>query len=540
MAGFVDNGSENGSPIFQRIRESAKNLSRFGMKYEDMVVKNSMAVGSTEAAFLNKNKSNVIDENMMYSLAKQDTSVKQYISYFDKDYKGKRDYLRKFALNPEIEQVLDTICDEAINYDPSNFFAYPAFLDLTNINEKSKEKIYDAFKTLYDVWGFSDDITAWQYFRQLLVDGFLAFEIIFDDRGENIIGFKELDPITLIPSVEKQPNGTLVDIWIQNPNDARKKRTLYDSQIIYISYAKGNSVSRLSYTERLIRPYNTLRIIEYTRIIWSVMNSSYKMKMTVPVGSRSPQKALQTLGELMSIYKEDFRLSDDTGELLIDGSPKIQFYKNYLIPQGQNGQPSIDPLKAEGPDLNDTAPLAYFYDKFIEESKVPASRFKGLDGSSTAAYSNSADGLDREEVRFSKFINRLRSIFQDIMIKPLWVQACKDNKALENDLNFRSQLGLSFVSDNSFKINQEMEIITKKKESVDSLAGIPGDDDNPYFSAKYLIENFLGLSEDDIKANEEAKKKKEKEKKESGESEGGESGGEAGAEGGEKEPEVTL
>jgi hypothetical protein len=524
MAGFVDN--QTGSPVFERIRESAKQLSRFGMKYEDMVLKNSMAVGSTEAAFLNKNKSNILDENFLYSLAKQDTTVRQYISYFDKDYKGKRDYLRKFSLNPEIEQVLDTVCDEAINYDPSNFFAYPDFLDLTTINEKMREKLYENYKKIYDMWGFADDITAWQYFRQFLVDGFLAFEIIYDDKGKNVIGFKELDPITLIPSVEKQPDGTLLNIWVQFPDDSRRKRTLYDSQIIYISYAKGNSISRLSYTERLIRPYNTLRIIEYTRIIWSVMNSSYKMKMTVPVGSRSPQKAMQTLGELMSIYKEDIRLNDDTGELLVDGGPKIQFYKNYLIPQGQNGQPQIDPLKADGPDLNDTAPLAYFYDKFIEESKVPATRFKGLDGSSTSSYANSADGLDKEEIRFSKFISRLRSIFQEIIVKPLWLQTCKDFKSLEDDFSFKSQLGLKYVSDNSFKINQEIEMITKKKEAVDALAAIMGDGEKPYFSMPYLIENFLGLSDADIKANLAAKKKKEKEAKKEGEEKGGEAEGE--------------
>ena len=524
MAGFIDN--ENGNPVFQRIRESVKSISKFGMRYEDMVIKNSMAVGATEAAFINQNKTNVPDENMMYSLAKQDTMVKQYISYFDKDYKGKRDYLRKFSLNPEIEGVLDIVCDESINYDPSNYYAYPDFLDITTLKEKTREKVYDVFRKIYDIWGFSDDITAWQFFRQFMVDGFLAFEIIWDNRGKEIIGFKELDATSLIPSVEKQPDGRHVNVWIQFPNDPKKTRMLYDSQIIYMSYAKGNSVSRLSYVERLIRPYNTLRIIEYTRVIWSVMNASFKLKMTVPVGSRSPQKAMQTLGELMSIYKEDISLSDDTGELLVDGAPKIQFYKNYLIPQGQNGQPTIEPLTMEGPNLNDPAPLAYFYDRFIEESKIPATRFKGLDGSSSATYSNTADGLDKEEVRFSKFISRLRTNFQDIVIKPLWLQICKDNPELEKDLVFKSQLGLKYISENPFRVNQEMELITKRKESVDSLAAIMEDGDKPYFSQTYLIENFLGLTPADIKANKIAKEKNAKKK----EKEGGE----------EEAPEVTL
>jgi hypothetical protein len=514
MAGFVDN--QSGNPIYQRIRESVKNISRFGMAYEDMVIKNSMAVGATEAAFLNKNKANIIDENLLYSLAKQDTTFKQYISYFDKDYKGKRDYLRKFSLNPEIEFVLDTICDEAINYDPANFFGYPEFMEAQDVKDKLKNQVDDIFKSLYDIWGFGDDITAWQYFRQFLVDGFLAFEIIYDDKGKNIIGFKELDPISLISGVEKQPDGSLLDTWVQYPNDPRKKRVLYDSQIIYISYAKGNSISRLSYTERLIRPYNILRIIEYTRVIWSVMNSSFKMKMTIPVGSRSQQKAMQTLGELMSIYKEDIQLDDSTGELLIDGAPRIQFYKNYMMPSGVNGTPTIEPLKMDGPDLNDPAPLSYFYDRFVQESKVPASRFTGPDGTSSGAYSNAAEGLDKEEIRFGKFINRLRSLFQEILMKPLWLQLCKDNPALGKDFDFKARLGLNFISENPFRLNQEMELITKKKEIIDSLAGVLDDDDKPYFSMKFLIEHMMGLNQDDIRVNNEIMEARAKKAKKEG------------------------
>ena len=536
MAGFVDNNDPSQSPIIQRIRESVRKLSTFGMKYDDMVIRNSQAVGVTEASFLNKNKANVEDESMLWTLAKQDITTRQFISYFDKDYKGKRDYLRKFSLNPEIEWVLDTICDEAISYDPANFFAYPDFIDITNINEKLKDDLYENYKKLYDIWGFSDDITGWQYFRQFLVDGFLCFEIIYDNDGKYIIGFKELDPVTIVPSVEKQMDGSFINTWTQFPQDPKRKRVLYDPQIIYISYAKGNSISRVSYIERLIRPYNILRIIEYTRIIWSVMNSSFRLKMTVPIGTKSPQKGMQALGELMSIYKEDVQLNDDSGELLIDGKPKIQFYKNYLMPSGVNGTPTIEPVNMEGPNLNDPAPLSYFFDKFVQESKVPPSRFHTPDGGNTSPYSNGAEGLDKEEIRFSKFVERLRSIFQEILTKPLWIQMTKKYTNLEKDFMFKSQLGLDYFSDNPFKINQEMDVINKRKESVTSMAGLVGDEEKPYFSTAFLIETFLGMSRQDIVANREAVERKEKEKKKAEKEKEGEEGGE----GEEKEPEVTL
>lgn len=537
MAGFTDNNDPSQSPVIQRIRDSLKRLSTFGMKYDDMVIRNSQAVGATEASFLNKNKSNVEDEGMLWTLAKQDITTKQFISYFDKDYKGKRDYLRKFSLNPEIEWVLDILCDESISYDAFNYFAYPDVLDFTDLSDKVKEDLYDNYKKIYEVWGFNDDITAWQYFRQFLVDGFLAFEIIYDNSGKEIIGFKEIDAVTIVPSVEKQPDGSFLNTWTQFPQDPRKRRVLYDPQIIYISYAKGNSVSRISYTERLIRPYNILRIIEYTRVIWSVMNASFKMKMTVPIGTRSQQKGMQTLGELMSIYKEDVQFNDDTGELLMDGRPRIQFYKNYLMPQSSTGTPTIEPLTTEGPNLNDTTPLNYFYDKFSMESKIPASRFHGPDGGNTSAYVNAAEGLDKEEIRFSKFISRLRSIFQEILVKPLWIQMVKKYPKLSDDFMFKSQLGLQYFSDSPFKINQEMEMLLKRKESITAMSALMEDGEKPYFSTSFLVENFLGISQQDILANKtavkkkkeeaekEAKKKKEEEEKKA--KEGGEEGAEA-------------
>jgi len=534
MAGFVDNSNQ--SPIIQRIRDSVKSLSTFGMRYDDLVIKNSQAIGSTEAIFLRKNV--IEDEATLYSLAKQDTETKQYISYYDNDYKGKRDYLRKFSLNSEIDYVLDLVADEAISYDPKHFFAYPSFISFTDVSDKLMNGVNSAYKKIYDLWGFGDDISAWQYFRQFLVEGFLAFEIVYDNKGKNVIGFKELDPVTLQPSVEKQPNGSYLNIWIQYPQDEKKRRILYDSQIIYISYAKGNSVSRISYVERLIRPYNILRIMEYTRVIWSVMNASFRLKMTVPIGSKSPQKAMQTLGELMSIYKEDVNFNNETGELLIDGRPKIQFYKNYMMPSGTNGTPTIEPVNISGPNLSDTAPLQYFWEKFMEETKIPLSRFSGPDFIPQGVIGTAAEGLDKDEIRFSKFINRLRSVFQEIMVKPLWLQLCQDFPAIKDDFSFKSQLGINYVTENPFRINQEIEVMTKKKESIVSLYGLTDDFDRPYFSLDFLVKNMLGMSSDDLKENQETKDKIKEEKKKM-ESQGESTGSEQPPMGGESpEPPV--
>lgn len=541
MAGFL--GGDNGvNPFFNAILNNLRKIGSFGMSYGDMVVKNSQAIGTTENVFLSRG--GIIDENFLYSLKKADTTSKQYIAYFDKDFNNKRIYLRQFALNPEIEYILDTVCDETIVYDDKNFFGYFVNTDIKGLGEEKEQEIHQRFKEIYNLFGFNEGISGWHYFRQFLVDGILAFEIVFDSKGKKIIGFKELDPGSLLPSVEKQLDGTFVECWIQYPDNPAMSRKLYDSQIIYISYAKGNTITRLSYVERLVRSFNLLRIMEHTRIIWNVMNSSYRMTMTVPIGTKSPQKAKQSLAELMSIYKEDIRLDSDSGELFVNGRPNIQFFKNYLMPSTPNGTPDVTPLTGSGDatPFSDLKALAYFADKLKLDSKIPYSRFDREDRGTMGTYSGNAEGLDQEEIRFFKFITRLRSIFQDILLKPLWIQFSLDHPELQKDFMIKSQFGLDYVKDNSFAEVRYMEILNARKEQVNKIAGLQDSEGKPYFSLKYVLDKYLGMTDDDKVANQKAKErtakkkeeaeKKEKEEKEKGEGEEGESK--------EKEDSFTL
>lgn len=498
MAGFIDRISNN--KLFNAIQTSIKEIANLGIRYDDMVVKNSQAIGATEGRFL---KQGILgDEALMYTLSVADIGPKKYIAFFDKDYASRREFLRKFSLNGEIQWILDTITDEAIIQDERQFFCYEQHINI-DISDEIKEAYVENFKKVYTYFHFNDDITAWQYFFQLLVDGFLAFEIIYNDEGTKLIGFKELDPITLRPGVEKQADGTFKNVWFQNEMDPALKRKLYDSQVIYIAYAKGNSISRVAYVERLIRSFNLLRIMEHTRIIWAVMNASFRMKMVVPIGSKSPQKARESLGELMSIYKEDVRLDYDSGELFINGRPNIPFYKNYMFPNKNGEQTDISVIGGEGPDLSDMTQLDYFKNNLMLDSKVPAGRFDKANGG--GQFVMGSDGIDREEIRFSKFINRLRSIFQEILTKPLYLQMVLDFPDLKDDEMFKSQIGVRFNKDNVFERMKEMDVLNKSAEFIGNMKEIQTMRDGaeaPYFHPKFLVERYLFLNQAEMDLNE--------------------------------------
>ena len=98
---------------------------------------------------------------------------------------------------------------------------------------------------------------------------------------------------------------------------------------------------------------------------------------------------------------------------------------------------------------------------------------------------------------------------------------------------------MNFFSDNPFKVNQEIDVINKRKESVTAMVGLMGDDEKPYFSVPFLVENFLGIDKKDLKSNEEIKERKKKEKEKEAKKGGGKEG-EAGAAEGEETPAVTI
>ena len=503
MAGFLDSFRKGALSNINSAGESLRNLSRIGLKYEDMVLRNSNAIGITEdqKGFQFNPMSNDSDD-MYYafaSLALTDTGMRKKISFFDKQYVKKRDDLRKVALQDEIEDILDTLTDECIVFDEQNSFCSASFLS-GDIDDKIKKSLNSNFRKIYNYFGFSDGKSSWDFFRKWLIDGFLAFEIIYDDQQKNVIGFKELKPESLLFGIDPQTNKK---IWIQNKGQGAKERTLYDSQIIYISYASNDQLSRVSYVERLIRSFNLLRIMEHTRIIWAVTNASYKMKFIIPVGGKSKTRAKQSLAQLMNGYREVVDFDYQSGELTTNGKPHMQFNKEYWLPSKEGEVPEIESLGGDGPELSDIETLKYFSDKLKMASKIPFSRF---DKDSPAGFEMAADGMLREEIKFSKFVNRLRSIFQEILVKPLYNQMILQYPELKDDESFKNSVSIRYNKENLFDEMKKMELVSKRVEFIQTLKDnmtVQDADMNEtsYWDLDFLIEKYGGFSEEDLEAN---------------------------------------
>lgn len=246
MAGFVlRNIDGKPSGFISNIQRNIRYLSALGMKWDDKLIKQSKSIGIAEAQ--EDTMYNMYGQSQYYS--GQDIGQKEFIAFYDKEYPVRRDFLRRFAMNGEIEYVLETIADETVVYDEAGYFAYPNTKTLKSVLKEEKAKIIvddinEAFKKVYYAFGFNNGHDGWHYLKKLLIDGFLSFEIIYDvnedDKAENVLGFKEIDPVSLEPELRKDEEGNEYRVWVQYRGDSARQRELLDANVIYMSWARAN------------------------------------------------------------------------------------------------------------------------------------------------------------------------------------------------------------------------------------------------------------------------------------------------------------
>lgn len=511
FARSVKTTSEPSKKKKRMITKLFSNLSRLGMDYDDEIIENMRAVPADPNLMTDQEK--LMDKSLLASInsnwkVKSDRDK----NFFEKDYGVKREALRQLALQPELEDILDTMTNESIVYDSNySYFAEPYIdtKDYEGFTKDSKDKINKLlssnYQRLYKLLNWR--VNAWDDFKRWLIEGILAWEIVYDslENPTKIIGLIPIDATTLTKKVE---NNKIYYIQFAGVNG--RERKLLDSQVVYIQYQETNAIARISYLERLIRPFNIYRIIEQAQLIWTITNASYKMKFTIPVKNMSRAHAMQTLSSAMNRYKEDIKFVGDTGELTVNGQVNLPFNKEYWMPETESGSPQIETLGGEGPELNDSDYLKFFKNQLYKISKIPLSRFDQESGETW--FGADASSVARTEIDFGRFVTRLRNTFSQIILKPLIIQLCIDMPELQEERPFLNSIQLKYNSYNIFEELLEMDLMQKRVEFIqmmkDSMVDMdPNGCEVKFFSSEFLVKKYLKMSDADLAENARMKEK---------------------------------
>ena len=486
--------------IFNRVLRGLSNVFG-GLDYNDMKIKNAYALGVHEET------SDVLyhpQSTNMYDLFTKKTIArfldKKSIAYLDRTYLDKRKILRQYSIKDEIKEFIVQICDECIIYDESNKFCYVKDLPDT-YDQTTRQKYQEAFDRIMNEFNFIDGVVAWNYLRTLLIDGYLAYEIIYDDRQKNIIDLAPLDPMTLIVATDPMSNTM---IWIQYPDNPQLRRVLLDAQIIYISYSNNNEYGDTSYVENLIRPYNQLKMIEQAKILYNINQASLYKKFVIPVDGLSRQQAEQQVYELMSDYHEDVQWDEHLGLVMMNGSTNIPHAKDFWFPASGGNSPTFDIVRPEQNNLAEDVTLQWFFKNFKRSSKIPFQRFEEESGGGTLY--DSTTSITRDEIKFKNYINRIRTIYKEIITKPLRIQMILDFPELKKDPVFYNSMHLMFNSDVLFEEWKYLANLDKRAQIAANLSSNLQDmEGKPFLSVEWIARNIMKFSDHDIEENEKYK-----------------------------------
>ena len=428
----------------------------------------------------------------------------------------KRNYLIELSLQPEVEDILDTLVDEVIVKNPEKKYVFkPIFdaMDIIDLKDGVEEQINDAitawFPKLYRMLGLGDQ-GAKKLVKNFLIWGKIAFEIIYDslENPTKIIGIIPIDAITLTEAWE---NGQR--FYIQEPKFgiSCQQRVLHDSQVIFIQW--DEDYGRISYVERLLRYFNIYRIMERSKILWFITHSQARTHFTIPTAGKGRAKSAQTLASAMNRYSDHIEFDDETGTLMVNGESTWTASKEFWTAETDSGKPQIEDVSAEGIDLSETGSISFYEGRLYKISKIPINRF---DPSSSEAWNIDPTSQRREEIKFSNFVNGIRSKISPVVIKPLQIHLCLKFPELIQDDEILSSIVLEYEHNNVFDEMADMEIMDKKVDFISKLQESlvvtdAAGREHKYFPRNYLVQKYLKLSDEEIKTIQKMKKKEDEE-----------------------------
>ena len=448
-------------------------------------------------------------------------------SYVDIEgvYRTESDLLRRYremSLHPEVDSAIEDIVNEAIVSDSDDS---PVKIELSNLNASDgiKKKIRQEFKIILDLLDF--DKKCHEIYRNWYIDGKLYYHKVIDLKKPEE-GIQELryidamkmryirktkkdnknpgivvrnnneDPMDLIfPEVEEYfmytPKLQYPNQAAGGMNDAKGVKIAKDS----ITYCTSGLVDRnkgttLSYLHKAIKSLNQLRMIEDSLVIYRLSRAPERRIFYIDVGNLPKQKAEQYLRDVMSRYRNKLVYDAGTGEIR-DDKKFMSMLEDFWLPRREGGRGTEITTLPGGQNLGEITDIDYFKKKLYKSLNVPPSR---MDGDSGFNLGRSSEIL-RDELKFTKFVGRLRKRFSNMFNDMLKTQLILKNIVTPEDWELMSEhIQYDFLYDNHFSELKESELMTERLNMVATAEPYVG----KYFSQDYLRRKILRQTDEEI------------------------------------------
>lgn len=442
---------------------------------------------------------------------------------------------REMALHPEVDSAIEDIVNEAIVSDSNDV---PVQIELSNLNASDgiKKKIRDEFKYILDLLDF--DKKSHEIYRNWYIDGRLYYHKIIDLKKPQD-GIKELRYIDAMKmkyvrqekKKDNNGNGAFIKKINNDPMDYEfpeiEEYFIYNPKMSYptspmtgksssvtsggikmakdaITYCTSGLVDRnksitLSYLNKAIKSLNQLRMIEDSLVIYRLSRAPERRIFYIDVGNLPKVKAEQYLRDVMMRYRNKLVYDASTGEIR-DDKKFMSMLEDFWLPRREGGRGTEISTLPGGQNLGEITDIEYFKKKLYRSLNVPPSRMDGEGGFNLGRSSE----ILRDELKFTKFVSRLRKRFSQMFNDMLKTQLILKNIVTPEDWDLMQQhIQYDFLYDNHFSELKEAELLSERLNLVATAEPYIG----KYYSQDYVRRNILRQTDQEIIEQDEIIKK---------------------------------
>jgi len=425
--------------------------------------------------------------------------------------KTENDLIRRYrdiAIQPECDSAIEDIVSEGI---ASNEFDAPVSvrLDRLEYSDKVKKRIHEEFDRVLQLLDFN--VKGHDIFRRWYVDGRIYYHKVIDKKDPRK-GIKELryidprkikkvrevikdrpDPVTGIDKTKQA-----IEYYVYNEKVTDNQSTPQTALKITkdsIAFCPSGLVDQtkgsvLSYLHKAIKPVNQLRMIEDALVIYRISRAPERRIFYIDVGNLPKIKAEQYLKDVMSRYRNKLVYDASTGEIRDDRN-HMSMLEDFWLPRREGGRGTEITTLPGGSNLGEIDDIVYFQRKLYRSLNVPMSRMEAEQNFSIGRSTE----ITRDELKFSKFVQRLRKKFSALFHDILRTQLVLTGVIAEDEWEkIKEHIQYDFLQDGHFAELRDTEILRERIEMLGQVEPYVGN----FFSKGWVRKHILRQTQEEI------------------------------------------
>ena len=419
---------------------------------------------------------------------------------------------REMSNHPECDMAIDEIVNEAISHT-ENGEIVKIVLDNLKQPETIKKKIIEEFNNIQKMLNFSnlsDDL-----FKRWYIDGRIYYHVIVNEKDpkKGIQELRYIDPrkIRKVREIQKERDPktganiikSLAEYYVYNDRGTTTQTfsanvtqglRIAPNSIINVNSglmdAKNTFV--ISYLHKAIKALNQLRMIEDAVVIYRISRAPERRIFYIDVGNLPKGKAEQYLRSIMTQYRNKLVYDASTGEIR-DERKHMSMLEDFWLPRREGGKGTEITTLPAGQNLGEMEDVKYFQKKLLNALNVPVSRLEPNDGGLMGL--GRSTEVTRDEVKFAKFVQRLRNKFSQLFDHALKIQCVlKGICSSEEWDEFREEIYYDYIKDNNFTELRDAELLRERVNTATMMEPFIG----RYFSSTWVKKNVLQMTDEEI------------------------------------------